>query len=408
MSVKKILIIILQIYIYLFIVEVIFIFTNLDLKSRESDIHKIIESKKKLIKFDNRNIFEFYSDYKNTNQNVVLSTTAIGLNGHLDSSFTINSDNKIFPLSGISNKETILCNENGYYAKYNSDNFGFNNPSQWHKKYDYLLLGDSIVEGFCINEKDNLAGNLKKLLNKKDSVINLGRGANGPLKNYAILREYIHLLKVNKILYFHTEANDLDDLKRELENPILKNYLTNKNYSQNLSQSQNIIDKNLIIKIENVIKNHYNFVEIQKKNNFIKHLKLHRVVRFKNKFFRYLKKPNEENIYKELISSEFKDILKLINNLSAKKNIEFYFIYIPSYYNSSSDPKNAKIVNLNEKYYLDILSIVNELNIPIIDLREKLFEENYDPLSLIPFRMSGHFHEKGNSLISILIFKEIK
>ena len=408
MSVKKILRIILQIYICLFIAEVIFIFTNLDRRSRESAINKIIESKEKSINFDNRNIFEFYSDYKNTNQNVVLSTTAIGLNGHLDSSFTIDSDNKIFPLSGISNKETILCNENGYFAKYNSDNFGFNNPSQWHKKYDYLLLGDSIVEGFCVNEKDNLAGNLKKLLNKKDSVINLGRGANGPLKNYAILREYIHLLKVNKILYFHTAANDLGDLKRELENPILKNYLTNKNYSQNLSQSQNIIDKNLIIKIENIIKNYYNFVEMQKKNNFIKHLKLHRVVRFKNKFFRYLKKPNEENIYKELISSEFKDILKLINNLSAKKNIEFYFIYIPDYYNSSSDPKNAKIVNFNEKYYLDILSMVNELNIPIIDLREKLFEENYDPLSLIPFRMSGHFNEKGNSLISNLIFKEIK
>jgi len=384
------------------------IFTNLDYKSKESNIQKIIKSKKKSIKFDNRNLFEFYSDYKNTNQNAVLSTTATGLNSHLDSTFTINSDDKILPLSGISNKETILCNENGYYAKYKSDNFGFNNPSKWHKKYDYLLLGDSIVEGYCVNEKDNIAGNLKKLLNKKDSVINLGRGANGPLKNYAILKEYMNSLKINKIFYFHTAANDLDDLKRELENPILKNYLTNKNYSQNLSQLQNIIDKNLIIKIENIIKNHYSFVELEKKNNFIKHLKLHRVVRFKNKIFRNFKKPNEEYINKTLINGEFKSILRLINNLSAKKNIEFYFIYVPSYYNSSSEPKNEKIINFNEKYYLDILSIVNELNIPIIDLRKKLFEKNYDPLSLIPFRMIGHFNEKGYGLISNLIFNEVK
>ena len=84
---------------------------------------------------------------------MVLSTTSTGLNSHLDSSFIIGGGNKILSLSGISNKETILCNENSYYAKYNSDNFDFNNPSRWQTKYDYLLLGDSIVEGFCVNEK---------------------------------------------------------------------------------------------------------------------------------------------------------------------------------------------------------------------------------------------------------------
>ena len=44
----------------------------------------------------------------------------------------------------------------------------------------------------------------------------------------------------------------------------------------------------------------------------------------------------------------------------------------------------------------------------IIDLRKKLFEKNYDPLSLIPFRMIGHFNEKGYGLISNLIFNEVK
>lgn len=382
--------------------------TNLDRKSVKSDIEKIIKLKKESINFDNRGIVQFYSDYKKTNANVVLSTTSTGLNSHLDSSFTINSNNTIFPLSGISNKETVLCNENGYFAKYSSDNFGFNNPSVWQEKYDYLLLGDSNVEGFCVNEKDNLAGNFKKLLSKKDSVINLGRGANGPLKNYAILREYIHLLQVDNIFYFHTAGNDLNDLKLELENPILKNYLTNKNYLQNLSQLQKVIDKNLTTKTEEIIKKHYEFVKSQQNTKFIKHFKLHRVVRFKNGILRDFKKPNEKYTPKKLINGELKDILRSINDLSAKRNITFYFIYVPTYYNKSAKLKSEKIINVNDEYYLDILNMVSELNIPIIDLRKKLFEKDYDLLSLIPFRMKGHFNERGNKIISNLILKAVK
>jgi len=403
--------IILSLYIALFIIEVVLIFTNLDHQLKTPSIQKIISLKIKSLKLDSRNIFEFYSDYKNENPNIVLSTTSTGLNSHLDSSFTLDSGEKIFPLSGISNKETILNNESGYFIKYNSDNFGFNNPFKWKKKYDYLLLGDSIVEGFGVNEENNIAGNLKKLLNKQDGVLNLGRGANGPLKNYATLKEYINLLKIDKIFYFHTAANDLDDLKLELQNSILSNYLTNKNYLQNLSQLQKIIDKNLMIKTEMLIKKYYNFTEPRQKSKFIKHLKLHRLVRFKNKIFRNLKKLNEEDeqsANKKLIHDEFKNILKLMNDLSAKKNIKFYFIYVPSYYNNSPEPKNEKIIHYDEEYYLEIISMVNELKIPIIDLREKLFEKKFDPLSLIPFRMKGHFNKKGNKIISNLIFNEVK
>ena len=120
-----------------------------------------------------------------------------------------------------------------------------------------------------------------------------------------------------------------------------------------------------------LIKKHYEFAKFQKKEGFTKHLKLHRVIRFKNKISRNIKKPNEKNSKKKLINSEFKNILKLMNDLSNEKNIQFYFIYVPSYYNNSLKTKNEKIINLNDRYYLDILKVVNELEIPIIDLRKK-------------------------------------
>ena len=45
------------------------------------------------------------------------------------------TDIPLMPLSGVSNRKTILCNENGYYAIYQSDRYGFNNPDQeWDKQ----------------------------------------------------------------------------------------------------------------------------------------------------------------------------------------------------------------------------------------------------------------------------------
>ena len=164
--IKNSLTVFLSLYISFLFVEAILIYTNLDRKSVRSDIYKIIEKKKNKTNFDRRDLVEFYLDYKKINPNAVLSTTSIGFNSHLDPSFLLDNGTKVVPLSGVSNKETILCNELGYFAKYASDNYGFNNPSNWKNNYDFLLLGDSIVEGYCVNEENNIAGNLKNLLKK--------------------------------------------------------------------------------------------------------------------------------------------------------------------------------------------------------------------------------------------------
>ena len=83
--------------------------------------------------------------------------------------------------------------------------------------------------------------------------MNLGRGGNGTLKNYAILKEYIDLIDTKNILYFHATANDLQDLQVELRNPILKRYYNDKHYSQNLANLQDLIDENLIFKLNEIL-----------------------------------------------------------------------------------------------------------------------------------------------------------
>ena len=56
------------------------------------------------------------------------------------------NNSKFFPLAGISNTETVYCNELGFYPIYKSDRYGFNNlDNLWDEKIDYVLMGDSMV-----------------------------------------------------------------------------------------------------------------------------------------------------------------------------------------------------------------------------------------------------------------------
>ena len=131
--------------------------------------------------------------------------------------YFLKTESNILPLSGISNSKTIYCNENGYFSIYESDRYGFNNPDkEWlgHKNnnVEYMLVGDSFTHGACVNRPNDIASVLRKLSDK--SVLNLGHNRNGPLLEYATLKEYI-FPKVNKILWIYFEGNDLIDLKNE-------------------------------------------------------------------------------------------------------------------------------------------------------------------------------------------------
>ena len=118
----------------------------------------------------------------------------------------------------------MSCNENGYYSIYHSDRYGFNNPDkEWDsKEIEYLLVGDSFTHGACVNRPHDVASVLRKY--SKKNVLNLGQIGNGPLIEYATLREYSDL-NIKKVIWRYYEGNDLSDLETELTNKILKKYI---------------------------------------------------------------------------------------------------------------------------------------------------------------------------------------
>jgi hypothetical protein len=145
-----------------------------------------------------------------------------------------------FPLAGVSNRPSIeLCNEDGQYRQYLSDEHGFSNGStSWSGgPHDVVLIGDSFTHGYCVDVEASYAGQLRA---RWPGALNLGIGGDGPLSELATLTEYAAELRPRVVVWEYFE-NDMADLASERQYPLLMRYLEPE-FSQGLSARQAEID----------------------------------------------------------------------------------------------------------------------------------------------------------------------
>ena len=337
-------------------------------------------------KWDKRKKIEIYQDLKKINKKTSIVVPP---------STYVNTNYNIFPLSSASNLKTIHCNENGYYSIYKSDRYGFNNPDEeWNKKkVEYALVGDSFTHGACVNRPNDIGSVLRNISNK--SVLNLGLRGNGPLIEYATLREYLNQ-NVKKVIWIYFEGNDLiKDLNQEMKNEILMNYINDLTFSQNLKLKQNEIDELVVEQINLYIKNSASEekkvqLEIKKRD----HLKY--------KLIQFIKIYNTRSLFvnTKIPSSEFKLILKLAKKLVNENSSELYFVYLPKF-------SRYKSLNYDGNYHI-VKDIVNELNIPFIDIDEEVFKKTKNPLKLFPFEEDGHYNVEAYKRVSEAIYNLTK
>lgn len=365
--------------------------------------HNSVEyhAKKKGKNFDDRSKYEFYLNYKQLNKDAVISIPPYMVyREYLKKNYKINN----LPLSGFSNKKTVFCNESGYFVDYLSDRYGFNNPDiEWSKKKHILFLGDSYTHGVCVPEKDTITGNLRSKISKsKYGVISLGQRGNGPLIEYASLIEYSSVIDPKIIFWMYYEGNDLKNLKYEKKIDILNSYLIKSEFSQNLVNKQDYINKILKKILINRLDFEKNTLSITQKkwmNNFFK---LHNF----RKFIREIKfkKDNTDYLNYKREIEDFKTLINRSNNYAIMNNAKFIFVYIPSY------KRNNENLLLDKKLfnYESIIKIVEDLNIPIIDLNIELLQKSSEPLSFYPYGLPKHFNELGYKTISNIIHREVK
>ena len=343
--------------------------------------------KEKLIN-SRTDLFQFYQNQKTIDNNVVVSM--YGDRAVYDYSLP-------FVLSDRSNKKTIMCNENGYFSIFHTDRYGFNNPDpEWEKnEIEFLLIGDSFTHGACVNEPDTISGNLRKVIERDGGVLNLCYSGNGPLKEYATLREYLPLKKTNRVIWFYFEKNDLTDLISELENKTLSKYLNDKTFTQKLHTRQNEIDK----KLEKIFDELYQ----QKRKEFRRLYDLRMFI--KQTLMSTLNQESLITVSSNQTLRTFSEIIYLSKILSEDNGAKFYFVFLPHRYRYDRH-KSESYEKVELKKYKDVINIVNKLNIPIIDINKDLFEKHSDPLSLFPNQFP-HYNELGYQLVTKTVLKKI-
>ena len=377
-----------QLKIYIFIILTSIIFSSylfesflffsedpfeLKLKNNRAEIFE----RNSELKFDRRKTFKIYSDLLKENKNIVVSMHSY-----------YHPESTLYSLSGISNSKTIYCNENGYFAIYESDRYGFNNPNtEWDSdEIEYLFVGDSFTHGACVNRPNDIPSVLRTLSNKK--VLNLGLRGNGPLKEYATLKEYLPK-NTKKIIWMYFETNDLEGLYLEKKDNFLMNYFNNKDFKQNLTSRQSEIDEKLKIILKK---------KASKKSKFFSFVKLYELRSYIYKFL-YLKDRNEfSDLERNKILFDFELIINSAKDFAKKHGSELYFVYLPGYERYSNP-------TYDEKNYSEVKKIVNSLNIKFIDIHEEVFVKEKNPLENFPFQLFGHYNVTGYKKVSKAIYR---
>lgn len=364
------------------------------LRSSSNNHANNIEKAKELgINFDTRTKMEVLKDMKEKGidiipaffPNLVIKSNGLETNGKT-----------FFPLGGVSQKTTLLCNESGEWVIFDSDEHGFNNPTGiFENKIDIALLGDSFTEGHCVKRGD-IGYHLRA---SGIETLNLGKTGNGPLIEFASLKEYVEPLKPKYVLWVYTEVNDIENLRDEQKSPFLLKYLDN-NFSQNLINRQSEIDS-AINKYTN-IKKHENRVEkktttktIAKTIDFLQEtIILSQVRRTLGFFVPKIITSNDYPIFKELLYNA--------NKLTSSWGGKLYFVYLPSYARYAYKIDNDTLYHRSK-----VLSIVKSLNIPIIDIHNDVFASHPDPMALFPFRGYGHYNHEGYRLVAKTIYSHL-
>ena len=99
-----------------------------------------------------------------------------------------------------------------------------------------------------------------------------------------------------------------------------------------------------------------------------------------------------------------KDVLIEAKRETDILNAKLYFVYLPS---STRFLDNNHILRKNDFFRQDVLNIVDNLNIELIDIYEKLFKYHQNPLSFYHFSMHSHYNKKAVEQISQEIYKQV-
>ena len=319
--------------------------------------------------------------------------------------YTNIKNKKLLPLSLVSNINHINCREDIFWHYVKTDKYGFNNlNSVYETNIKNIFIGDSYTFGNCVKNENNIVKKFDKL--SKTNSLNLSMVGNGPLINYATLKEYYPQDKqIKNIIYIFYGGNDLNDIKNNMHNKFLLNYLNDDNFSQNLISNDSKKNLFLLKRMQDEIKVYKEAKKFYSKE----YKKFLTLFDLRLKLKSILSKKIQTQNYENEIYIIFEKSLINLKEFTLKKNAKLLFVYIPSINYLSKKKYSVEIEADAER----ILNLQKKHNINFIDMRK--YFNNYDlekiyPLLNNPYTRNRpiHFNEFGYRLIVEKIIDYLK
>lgn len=349
---------------------------------------------------DIRSPSEVLADLKAAGEEVVPFVSAMNdlfvtqQSGTIKSAISIDG-REVIPLGGVSNKTTLLCNENGPWVSYRSDRHGFNNPDEvWRSRpLDIAAVGDSFTHGYCVPPGTSFMD----LIREHDrATLNLGMAGNGPLLMLATLKEYLPQFEPKIVLWFYFEGNDLEDLQTERRSGLLRQYLT-EGFEQHDLARQESVDAAISGELPQLAETERRRFDNRRRNagrgQLVAFAKLSSLrerlssLAATDPSFVAL----ETNVETDM--KAFQNILSLAKTRVSRWNGRLYFVYLPDW------PRFANSRSVGVEKRDEVLRVVRELGLDLIDIVPP-FAASTDPMSLFPFRGPGHYTERGHRLVA--------
>ena len=294
---------------------------------------------------------------------------------------------EIIPLGSISKYYTLLGNENGYYPVYKNDRYGFNNVDSIYKNdVDAILIGDSFVQGYSVEQNNIISSKLTK---KGLASINVGSANNSLLTGLASLREYGELNNSKIILWFFFEGNDISGIPKEFNSKVLRKYYENQIFTQNLIERQNEIDS-YIQESKAITLKKYLYSKI-------KMLSLYR--RFDWHYNRIIQKFSDDINPQEI----FYNIILKAREESLKKNKKFVFVYLPTWYRFYDEEGILGNIENDGIKKAIILNFLDNNNIDYFDFEQTIIKSKFEPRDFFG-TPGGHYNPFGYDILSTELY----
>jgi hypothetical protein len=291
-------------------------------------------------------------------------------------------------LGGLPDRDVFLCiHEEKGRLYYRADRFGFNNPDDAYDSgpLDVLLLGDSFMEGICLEPGDDVAGQLRA---NGVRAVTLGMRGNGPLLEFATLGRYGKLLNPRHVVMVYYAGNDWSNLDYELQLGWQREALDpNVDFGAALVSARAIEHAEQVVNSAWAKRDEASVVNIQGRavRNFFALVQVWSVLGL-----HYPSAPTPQ--------PAFEEVLKQSKSLAQENGADFTLVFVPRKERYRGLLPNRFAFIQDQKV---VLEAARQAQIDVIDLAEE-FDGRGDPLKMYS-AAGGHFSEEGARVVARLI-----